>query len=78
MAIHKNTAISKVTVRSSGGYQFHLLNECNSPDDIKYFERPGMLTVHVWGLKHRTADDFTMSFVNYLEDGPRAPWFWNK
>jgi len=50
MAIQRNTAVSETVVKASGGYQFHLVNECNAPEDIQRFERPGMMSVKLWEL----------------------------
>jgi hypothetical protein len=73
MAIQKNTAISETVVRASG-YQFRVLNECNAPEDIQGFERPGMLSIRLWGI--RFGSEHNMSFVNDLEDPTSAPLFW--
>jgi hypothetical protein len=54
MAIQKNTAVSETVVRASGGYQFRLLNECDAPEDIRHFERPGMMTIKVVGYQIRS------------------------
>jgi len=40
--IQHNTAVSETVVKASGSYQFHLVNECNAPEEIQRFERPGM------------------------------------
>ena len=72
--IQKNTAISETVIRASGGYQFRLLNECNVPEDIQGFERPGMMTIKLWGIRY--VHEHCMSFVNDLEDPAIAPLFW--
>jgi hypothetical protein len=74
MAIQKNTAISETIVRVSGDYQFHILNECNAPEDIRHFERPGMMAVTLWGIKF--SNEHYMAFVNDLEDPTTPPSFW--
>jgi len=75
MAIQKNTAVSETVVKASGGYHFHLVNECNAPEDIQRFERPGMMSVKLWGI--RFGHEHCMSFVNdLLEDPTKPPSFW--
>ena len=71
--IQKNTAISETVVKANG-YEFHLLNEYNGPEDIRQFERPGMLSIRLWGI--RFGSEHNMSFVNDLEDPTSAPLFW--
>jgi len=74
MSIQKNTAVSETVVKASGGYQFHLVNECNAPEDIQRFERPGMMAVKLWGIRY--GHEHCMSFVNDLDDPTSAPFFW--
>ena len=69
----KRTSASPV-VKASGGYHFHLVNECNAPEDIQRFERPGMMTIKLWGKRY--GHEHCMSFVNDLEDPTSAPFFW--
>jgi hypothetical protein len=72
--IQKNTAISETVVRASGGYQFRLLNECDAPEDIRNFERFGMTTIKLWGIRY--GHEHCMSFVNDLEDPTSPPFNW--
>jgi hypothetical protein len=72
--IQKNTAISETVVRASGGYEFRLLNECDAPEDVRHFERPGMMAVKLWGI--RLGSEHSIAFVNDLEDPTSAPFFW--
>ena len=74
MAIQKNTAVSETVVKASGGYHFHLVNECNAPEDIQRFERPGMMAVKLWGIRY--GHEHCMSFVNDLDDPTSAPFLW--
>ncbi len=74
MAIQKNTAVSETVVKTSGGYQFRLLNECDAPEDIQRFEKPGMMTIKLSGV--RLGDERSLAFVNDLEDPTSAPLFW--
>jgi hypothetical protein len=74
MAIQRNTTVSETVVRASGGYQFRLLNECNAPEDIQGFERPGMMTIKLWGVRY--GGEQRIGFVNDLEDPTSAPFFW--
>ena len=74
LMIQKDTAVSETIVRASGGYQFQLLNECNAPADIQHFERPGMASIKLWGIRYGL--EHSMSFVNDLEDPTSAPSFW--
>ncbi len=73
MAIQKNTAVSETVVRASG-YQFCVLNECNAPEDIQRFERPGMMIIKLWGIRY--GHEHCMSFVNDLEDPTGTPFHW--
>jgi len=72
--IQKNTAVSETAVKVSGGYRFRILNDCSSPEDIRGFERPGMLSIRLWGI--RFGSELNMSFVNDLEDPTSPPLFW--
>jgi hypothetical protein len=74
MAIQKNTAVRETVVRVSGGYHFRVLNECNVGEDIQRFERPGMMTIKLWGVRY--SDELRIGFVNDLEDPTSAPFFW--
>ncbi len=74
MAIQRNTAVSETVVNTSGGYRFCILNDCNVPEDIQHFERPGMITIKLWGIRYD--HEHSMSFVNDLEDPTNAPSFW--
>ncbi len=60
--------------KASGSYQFRLINECDAPEDIRYFERPGMMTIKLWGIRY--GHEHRMSFVNDLEDPTSAPFNW--
>ena len=71
--IQKNTAVSETVVRASG-YQFCLLNKCDTPEDIRNFERPGMMTIKLWGIRY--GHEHSMSFVNDLEDPTSPPFHW--
>jgi hypothetical protein len=70
--IQKNTAISETVVRATGGYHFHIVNDCSAPEDIQ--ERPGMMTIKLWGIRYGHAH--CMSFVNDLEDPTIPPFNW--
>jgi len=46
--IQRNTAVSETVLRvmdPKPGYEFHLLNECNAPEAIRYFENPDMACI---------------------------------
>lgn len=72
--IQKNTAISETGVKASGCYEFRVLNQCDAPEDIQRFERPGMMTIKLWGIRY--GHEHSMSFVNDLEDPASPPSFW--
>ena len=72
--IQKNTAISETVVKTSGGYEFRLLNEFDGTEDIRYFERPGMMTIKLWGIRY--GHEHSMSFVHDLEDPTTPPFNW--
>lgn len=72
--IQKNTAVSETIIKASGGYQFCLHNECNMPDDVRHFERPGMISVKLWGIRY--LHENCMSYVNDLEDPTTPPFHW--
>jgi len=72
--IQKNTAISETVIRTSGGYRFCILNDCNLPEDIRRFERPEMMAIKLWGIRY--GHEQSMSFVNDLEDPTTPPFFW--
>lgn len=72
--IQKNTAISETVVKASGGYHFRVLNECNAPEEIQRFEKPGMLAIRLSGV--RLGNEHQMAFVNDLEDPTSAPSNW--
>ncbi len=74
MAIQRNTAVSETVVRASGGYRFHLVNECNAPEEIRHFEKPGMVAIKLSGI--RLGNEHRIGFVNDLEDPTSAPFFW--
>jgi AP2 domain len=46
MAIQKNTSVSETVLKVSGGYRFHVLNECNAPEEIRHFEKPGIVAIN--------------------------------
>jgi hypothetical protein len=60
--IQKNTAVSETVIKTSGGYHFHIQNDCNAPQDVRHFERPGMLAIKLWGIRY--GHEHCMSFVN--------------
>jgi len=74
MAIQKNTAVSETVVKASGGYHFHLVNDCNAPEDIRQFEKPGMISIRLSGV--RLCHEHSIAFVNDMEDPTNAPIFW--
>ena len=71
--VQKNTAVSETVVKASGGYESRVLNKCNTPKDIRHFERPGMMTIKLWGIRY--GHDMQCSFVNDLEDPTSPPCF---
>ena len=74
MAIQRNRAVSETVVKASGGYHFHILNDCDVPEDVRDFEKPGMLSVKLWGIRY--GQEHSMSFVNDLEDPTSPPFNW--
>jgi hypothetical protein len=72
--VQKNTAISETVVKVSGGYRFCIVNDCAAPEDIRNFERPGMMAVKLWGTK--ISREHHVSFVNDLDDPTSAPFCW--
>jgi len=51
--IQKNTAVSETVLKvidPKPGYEFHLLNECNAPETVRYFEKPGMARIALCGI----------------------------
>jgi len=48
--IQRNTAVSETVLKivdPKPGYEFHLLNECNAPEAMRYFENPNMVRIVV-------------------------------
>jgi hypothetical protein len=52
--IQKNTAVSETVLKviiPRPGYEFHLLNECDAPETVRYFEKPGMTSIELCGVE---------------------------
>jgi hypothetical protein len=71
--IQHNTAVSETVLRASGGYHFHVVNDCSVPEEIRCFEKPGMMTINLSGI--RLGGEQSRAFVNDLEDPINAPFF---
>jgi hypothetical protein len=72
MAIQKNSAISQTVVRATG-FEWHLMNDCvlDLPDDVRDFQRPGMLTLRLAGI--RIGNEHRIGYVSDLEDPTNTP-----
>jgi hypothetical protein len=73
MAIQRHTAISE-TLLKANDYQFHLVNDCDAPREIRGFEKPGMMTIKLSGI--RLSSEHRIGFVNDLEGPTSTPFFW--
>jgi hypothetical protein len=54
--IQRDTFVSETIlhVRGAVQYTFGVLNECNFSEEVRYFEKPGMLRIVLTGVNLRT------------------------
>jgi hypothetical protein len=51
--IQKNTAVSETVLKiiiPKPGFEFHLVNECDVDEGMRYFEKPGMVCIGLCGI----------------------------